>query len=65
MIVRLAIDSRDVAAFQRDLFAIFVEYGGTTADEVQPHRRAAFEREMKRAGDTFKQCFTAEPAARS
>lgn len=52
LVVRL--DPEDIAAYQSDLRAIFMDYGDP--DCVAPHNRQKLEAEMERAGDVFKQC---------
>lgn len=52
MALRVWIDPADMAAFKRDLTDIYIRFGL----EPQPHARAEFDREIKRAGDVFTQC---------
>lgn len=57
---RIVFDREDLEAYKRDVLAIFIEFGGYSVETVQPHRRAGFEAEMKRATKALGECMRFE-----
>lgn len=55
LVISIRFDPADIAAYVADVSEIIARYGGDP-DAVPPHRREAFDREMKRAGDSLGQC---------